>query len=290
VPDRLDPAVYRDLVRLALAEDVGAGDLTTRAIVPPDLAGLGTFVVNRPCVVAGLDVARAVFTELDAAVSFTASARDGDRAEAKAVIATVSGSAAALLTAERTALNFLQRLSGIATLTRQFVDAAAGAITILDTRKTTPTLRALEKYAVQCGGATSHRAGLFDAVLIKDNHIRIAGGVAAAVARARAGAPGLPIEVEAQSLTHVEDALDAGADVVMLDNLPDGAMREAVRQINGRARIEISGGVTLARIPALAAIGADTVSVGALTHSAPAADISLDIECSSPSPKTSPAR
>jgi len=290
VPDRLDPAVYRDVVRRALAEDVGAGDITTRAIVPPGLAGRGTFVVERPCVVAGLDVAHAVFTEIDAAVRFTASARDGDRVEANAIIATVSGPAAALLTAERTALNFLQRLSGIASLTRAFVDAAAGAITILDTRKTTPTLRALEKYAVRCGGATSHRAGLFDAVLIKDNHIRIAGSVAAAVARARAGAPGLPVEVEAQSLSHVQDALDAGADIVMLDNLSDGMMREAVRQIDGRARVEISGGVTLARIPALATIGADSVSVGALTHSAPAADISLDIECSSPSPKISPAR
>ena len=289
MPERLDPAVYRDLVRRALAEDVGAGDLTTRAIVPPDLVGRGTFLVKRPCVIAGLDVAHAVFTELDATATFTPSARDGDRAEANTVIATVKGSAAALLTAERTALNFLQRLSGIATLTRQFVDAAAGAITILDTRKTTPTLRALEKYAVRCGGATSHRAGLFDAVMIKDNHIRIAGGVAAAVARARAGAPGLPVEVEAQSLSQVQDALDAGADIVMLDNLPDETMREAVRQINGRARIEISGGVTLARIPALARIGADTVSVGALTHSAPAADISLDIECSSPFPKTSRA-
>jgi len=290
VPDRLDPVVYRDLVRQALAEDVGAGDITTRAIVPPGLVGRGTFLVERPCVVAGLEVAGAVFSELDAAVSFTASARDGDRVEANWVIATVSGPAAALLTAERTALNFLQRLSGIATLTRAFVDAAAGAITILDTRKTTPTLRALEKYAVRCGGATSHRAGLFDAVLIKDNHIRIAGGVAAAVARVRAGAPGLCVEVEAQRLSDVQEALAAGADIVMLDNLPEETMREAVRLINGRARIEISGGVTLARIPALAAIGADTVSVGALTHSAPAADISLDIECSSPSLKTSPAR
>jgi nicotinate-nucleotide pyrophosphorylase (carboxylating) len=290
VPEQLDPAVYGDLIRRALAEDVGMGDLTTRAIVPPDLVGVGTFLVKRSCVIAGLDVAHAVFSELDARVTFTASARDGDRSDANAVIATVRGPAATLLTAERTALNFLQRLSGIATLTRQFVEAAAGAITILDTRKTTPTLRALEKYAVQCGGATSHRAGLFDAVLIKDNHIRIAGGVAAAVARVRARAPGLPVEVEAQSLTEVQEALDAGADIVMLDNLSDETMREAVRQVNGRARIEISGGVTLARIPTLARIGADTVSVGVLTHSAPAADISLDIECSSPFPTTSPAR
>jgi nicotinate-nucleotide pyrophosphorylase (carboxylating) len=290
VPERLDPAIYRDLVRRALAEDVGAGDITTRAIVPRDLAGIGTFLVERPCVIAGLDVARSVFTTLDPTVTFTPLAADGDESAANAVIATVSGPAAALLTAERTALNFLQRLSGIATLTRSFVNAAAGAITILDTRKTTPTLRALEKYAVRCGGASSHRTGLFDAVLIKDNHIRIAGGVAAAVARVRTDAPGLPIEVEAQNLHQVQEALDAGADIVMLDNLPDDVMREAVRRINGRARVEISGGVTLARIPALAALGADTVSVGALTHSAPAADISLDLECSSPSQKTSPGR
>jgi nicotinate-nucleotide pyrophosphorylase (carboxylating) len=174
-------------------------------------------------------------------------------------------------------LNFLQHLSGIATLTRRFVDAAAGGITILDTRKTIPTLRHLAKYAVRCGGGTNHRFGLFDGVLVKDNHIRLAGGMAAAVARARGAAPGMPIEVEAQSLAEVDDALAAQADVIMLDNLDDGAVREAVRRVRGRARIEVSGGVTLDRIPRLAATGADTVSIGALTHSAPAADISLEI-------------
>ena len=276
--DRLDPESYRDLVRRALAEDIGSGDVTTRATVPASLAGVGTFLVKRDCVVAGLDVARAVFTALDPSVVFEAAARDGDRAAVGTVIATVRGPAAVLLTAERTALNFLQRLSGIATLTRRFVDAAAGRITILDTRKTTPTLRVLEKYAVRCGGATIYRTGLFDAILIKDNHIRIAGGIDAAVTRARASAPGLTIEVETQSLAQVDEAVAAGVDIVMLDNLSDDDMRDAVRRIGGRARVEISGGVTLERLPELAAIGADMVSVGALTHSAPAADISLEIE------------
>lgn len=276
--DHLDPAAYRDLVRRALAEDVGTGDVTTRAIVPATLPAVGTFLVKRDCVVAGLDVARAVFTELDSTVTFAASARDGDQVGTGAVVATVRGPAAALLTGERTALNFLQRLSGIATLTRRFVDAGGGRLTILDTRKTTPTFRALEKYAVRCGGGAGYRVGLFDAVMIKDNHIRIAGGIDAAVTRARAASPGLTIEVEAQSLGEVDDALAAGADIVMLDNLSDDEMREAVRRIAGRARVELSGGVTLDRLPALAAIGADMVSIGALTHSAPAADISLEIE------------
>ena len=289
MPDRLDPAVYHDLVRRALAEDVGTGDVTTRATVPPSVAGTGTFIARRTLVVAGLDVARSVFAEVDPAVVLSAHVEDGDVCAADDVIATVEGPAAALLVAERTALNFLQRLSGIATISRQFVNAAGGRIEILDTRKTTPTLRALEKYAVRCGGATNHRQGLFDAVLIKDNHIRIAGGISAAVSRARAAAPGLTIEVEAQSLDEVDAALAAGADIIMLDNLSDDEMRDAVGRIAGRARVEISGGVTLARIPEIAAFGADTVSVGALTHSAPAADISLEIECSSPSPTTSPA-
>jgi nicotinate-nucleotide pyrophosphorylase (carboxylating) len=278
VADRLDPAAYRDLVRRALAEDVGSGDVTTRATVPASLAAVGAFLVKRDCVIAGLEVAAAAFAELDPAVTFTAAAHDGDRAAAGSVVATVRGPAAVLLTGERTALNFLQRMSGIATLTRRFVDAAAGRITILDTRKTTPTLRALEKYAVRCGGATIYRTGLYDAILIKDNHIRIAGGIGAAVSRARAASPGLTVEVETQSLVEVDAAVAAGADIVMLDNLSDDDMREAVRRIGGRARVEISGGVTIDRLPVLATIGADAVSVGALTHSAPAADISLEIE------------
>lgn len=283
---RLDPTVYADLVHRALVEDVGAGDATTEALVPPDLRADGRFVVKRVCVLAGLDVARAVFAELDATAEFFATVSDGDRCDAGTVVATVRGRAAALLTGERTALNFLQRLAGIATLARQFVDAAGGTLTVLDTRKTTPTLRALEKYAVRCGGARNHRLGLFDAVLIKDNHIRIAGGLAAAVSAVRARTPELTVEVETQTVEEVDQAIAAGADVIMLDNLSEALMREAIRRIGGRAQVEISGNVTLDRMPALAALGADTVSVGALTHSAPAADLSFEMACLSPSPTT----
>jgi nicotinate-nucleotide pyrophosphorylase (carboxylating) len=277
MPDTLDAGLTRDLVRRALDEDIGAGDVTTAATVPSAAMGRGTLLAKSACVVAGLPLVREVFRQLDAAVTMEALVADGGECQPGGVIAILTGPAAPLLAGERTALNFLQHLSGIATLTRRFVDAAAGGITILDTRKTIPTLRHLAKYAVRCGGGTNHRFGLFDGVLVKDNHIRLAGGMAAAVARARGAAPGMPIEVEAQSLAEVDDALAAQADVIMLDNLDDGAVREAVRRNRGRARIEVSGGVTLDRIPRLAATGADTVSIGALTHSAPAADISLEI-------------
>jgi nicotinate-nucleotide pyrophosphorylase (carboxylating) len=183
-----------------------------------------------------------------------------------------------LLTAERTALNFLQRLSGIATQTRRFVDAAGGRITVLDTRKTTPTLRVLEKYAVAAGAATNHRRGLYDGVLIKDNHIRLAGGVRAAVEKCRASRPDLTLEIEAQSLAQVDEALAAGVDIVLADNLSLDEIRETVRRAKGKARVEISGNVTFERIGELAGTGADYVSIGALTHSAPAADISFEIE------------
>jgi nicotinate-nucleotide pyrophosphorylase (carboxylating) len=188
------------------------------------------------------------------------------------------GHASGLLTAERTALNFLQRLSGIATLTRRFVDAAAGRITVLDTRKTTPLLRALEKYAVRAGGAVNHRSGLDDGILIKDNHIRLAGGVVNAVTRMQRKTREMATEVEAQSLQQVDDALAAGADIILLDNLTTPDIVVAVQKCRGRAKTEISGGVTLARMPELAATGADFVSVGALTHSAPAVDLSFEIE------------
>ncbi len=279
----LDPGAYRDLVRRALSEDVGYGDRTTNAIVPADATARGRFETRTACVVAGLDVATAVFTALDRSAAVTAMVRDGETCRARSVLAVVTGSARSLLTGERTALNFLQRLSGIATLTRRFVEASRGQIRVLDTRKTTPGMRALEKYAVRCGGGTNHRFGLYDAVLIKDNHIRIAGSVAEAVRRVHDVSGGslhgpVPVEVEAQTLTQVEEAIAAGADTIMLDNLGVEEMREAVRLIRGRARIEISGGVTLETLPRLAALGADVVSVGALTHSAPAVDISLEIE------------
>jgi len=277
----LDPALYRDIVRRAIEEDVGSGDITTAATLSSAERARGVFLVKSDCVIAGLDVAFEVFRQVAAQGDdplFVARKHDGDRCRAGQAVAEVTGPAAVLLTAERTALNFLQRLSGIATVARAFVDAAGGRITVLDTRKTTPTLRALEKYAVRAGGATNHRAGLFDAVLIKDNHVRLAGGVAAAVDRMRRQRPGLAIEIEAQSLVEVDEALAARVDTILLDNLGSDEIREAVRRARGRARTEISGGVTLDRMAELAATGADLVSAGALTHSAPAIDISFEID------------
>ena len=275
---RLDPEMYRDVVRRALDEDVGSGDVTTEATVDPAQRARGILVAKASCVLAGLDVAAETFRQVDAAVTVARRRLDGERCAPGDEIAYVTGPARALLIGERTALNFLQRLSGIATLTRQFVEAAGARITILDTRKTTPTLRQLEKYAVAAGGGTNHRAGLFDAVLIKDNHVRLAGGVDDAVRAARRHRPGIPVEVEAQSLAQVQDAIDAGADVILVDNLGAAEVRQAVTLVNGRAKVEISGGVTLDRLSELAATGADYVSVGALTHSAPAVDISFEIE------------
>jgi nicotinate-nucleotide pyrophosphorylase (carboxylating) len=274
----LDPSRYRDLVRHALDEDVGTGDITTDAIVAADQRARGIFIVKTDCVLAGLDVALEVFRQLESDVRVAIHRRDGDPCEPGAQIAEVAGRARTLLVGERTALNFLQRLSGIATVSRRFVDRAAGGITVLDTRKTTPLLRELEKYAVRVGGATNHRHGLYDAVLIKDNHVRLAGGVAEAAAAVRARHPGVPIELEAQSMSEVDAAVAARVETVLVDNMPLEAIREAVRRVGGRAKVEISGGVTLERIADLAATGADYVSAGALTHSAPAADISFEIE------------
>jgi len=276
----IDPVDVQDIVRRALREDVASGDVTTQATVSADRRARGVIVAKSACVLAGIHIAVQAFRELDDGVSAEVYRIDGDWCDPGDSVAELRGSARAMLTAERTALNLLQRLSGIATLTRRFVDAAAGRITILDTRKTTPTLRVVEKYAVRAGGGTNHRAALDDGILIKDNHIRLAGGVVEAVRRMRASGATLPIEIEAQSLAQVGEAIEAGADIVLLDNLTLEETHEAVRRIAGRAKIEISGGVTLARIPELAATGADFVSVGALTHSAPAADLSLEIEAS----------
>ena len=279
--ERLQPSQYRDIVHRALEEDVGAGDLTTNATVPPDARATGVLVVKADCVLAGLDVACEVFRQTSTdgiGPSFTIQKHDGDRCRAGDEIAAVAGSARALLVGERTALNLLQRLSGIATRARQFADAAAGRITVLDTRKTTPGLRVLEKYAVRVGGGANHRRGLFDAMLIKENHIRLAGGVRAALDRARVASPGVPVEIEAETLDQVDEALAAGARMILVDNMTIEQIREAVRRAKGRAQIEVSGGVTLERIPEIASTGADFVSVGALTHSAPAVDISFEIE------------
>lgn len=277
-PLSLDRRAFADIVARALSEDVGSGDVTTEATVPTAQRARGVFLVKQPCVLAGWPVVVETFQQIDPSVEVTIARPDGEPCDAGDTVGEVRGAARTLLVGERTALNFLQRLSGIATRTRRFVEAAAGRITVLDTRKTTPTLRVLEKYAVRAGGGTNHRIGLFDAVLIKDNHVRLAGGVARAVALARAHAPGLQVEVEAQQLSEVDDALAAGADVVLVDNMALDDIREAVRRTRGRARVEISGGVTLERMPDLAATGAEYVSVGGLTHSAPAVDISFEIE------------
>ena len=273
----LDPACYRDLVRRALAEDVRSGDATTAATIPAAQRAAGEVIVRSPCVLAGLDVAAEAFLQLDPQAEITRLRQDGERCAAGDTVARIAGAAPALLAAERTALNFLQRLSGIATLTRRFVDAVAGRAVVLDTRKTTPTLRALEKYAVRAGGGANHRTALDDGMLIKDNHIQVAGSLTVAVRRARAAGQRLPIEVEAASLEEAAAALAAGADIILLDNLPADAVRAAVARIGGRARTEASGGVTLERAAELAATGVTYISVGALTHSAPAADCSFDL-------------
>ncbi|MEO8260301.1 MAG: carboxylating nicotinate-nucleotide diphosphorylase [Acidobacteriota bacterium] len=273
----LDPSDYRDIVRRALAEDVGSGDITTEATVRSDQRARGVFIVKADCVLAGLDVAIEAFRQLDDGIQVMLRRQDGDRCLAGEEIGGLDGTARALLIGERTALNFLQRLSGIATRTRQFVDAAGGRIIVLDTRKTTPTLRALEKYAVRAGGGTNHRTGLFDAVLIKDNHIRLAGGVETAIARVRQRQAGA-IEVEVQDMRQLDEALEAGSERILVDNMSIDDIRTAVARIGGRASVEISGGVTLERLPELAATGAGYVSAGALTHSAPAVDISFEIE------------
>ena len=274
----LAPGDYRELVRRALDEDRGRGDATSAAVIMRGQRARGVILAKSELVVAGLEVAAETFRQLDAAVVLEVLWSDGSRAGANEPIAFVTGDAVALLTAERTALNFLQRLSGIATLTAKFVAAAAGRITILDTRKTTPGLRVLEKYAVRCGGGTNHRQRLDDGILIKDNHKRLAGGVRNAAIAAMTNANGLPVEVEVENLAELDEVLAAGAPRILLDNFTTYDIREAVKRVSGRAKIEISGGVTLDRIPELATTGADFVSVGALTHSAPAADLSFELE------------
>lgn len=277
-PVGLDPRDYRDLVRRALEEDAGRGDVTTRAAIDAQARGRGVFVMKSAGVVAGLDVAIEAFKQLDPQVKVTVLRPDADWCEAGDSIAEITGNAQALLVAERTALNFLQRLSGIATLARRFVDASRGRIVVLDTRKTTPTFRTLEKYAVRAGGGTNHRLSLDDGVLIKDNHIKLAGSIRAATSRVKEAGLPYAIEVEVENLDEVDQALQAGADILLLDNMNTADIQEAVRRCRGRAKTEISGGVSLERMSELAGTGADFVSSGALTHSAPAADISFEIE------------
>jgi nicotinate-nucleotide pyrophosphorylase (carboxylating) len=258
---------------------VGRGDVTTEATVAEDATCTARLLLKEPGVVCGVPAVEAVFRSLDPNVSVAASAEDGDRFEQPTELARISGRTRATLTGERTALNLLGRLSGIATLTRRFVDAIEGSgAEILDTRKTTPGLRALEKYAVRCGGGRNHRFGLDDGILVKDNHLRAAGGVRAAVELLRAAGSSLPIEVEAETLDDVREALAAGADQILLDNMPPALMREAVALVQGRATLEASGGVSLETVREIAETGVDFVSVGALTHSARSLDVSLELE------------
>ena len=273
---RLDPEEYRTLVARALAEDVGAGDVTSALTIDSSQRARGIILAKSALVLAGVDIAAETFRQCDPQVRFQAHHGDGERCVAGVVVAEVTGAARALLTAERTALNFLQRLSGIATATAEYVDAAAGRITVLDTRKTTPTFRALEKYAVRCGGGTNHRQRLDDGILIKDNHKRLAGGITAVLRRATAAS--LPVEVEVETLEELDEALAAGAGRVLIDNFSLADQHEAVRRCRGRAVVEVSGGVTLERLRDIAATGADFVSVGALTHTVRAADLSFELE------------
>ncbi|MEW6172395.1 MAG: carboxylating nicotinate-nucleotide diphosphorylase [Bacillota bacterium] len=268
------------LIDRALEEDIGAGDCTTQAVVPKNVSARGVFVTREDGVVAGLPVAERVFARLDPAVDCVYRVAEGTEVKAGVVLAEVYGRARAVLTGERVALNFLRHLSGIATRTALMVGQIGGLqAVVVDTRKTTPGLRTLEKYAVRTGGGKNHRFGLYDGILIKDNHIRVAGGIKEAVRLARERAPhGFKIEVEAENLSQVEEALAAGAEIIMLDNMPAAMMREAVRLIAGRAMIEASGGITEENIRAVAATGVDLISVGALTHSVRALDISLEIE------------
>jgi nicotinate-nucleotide pyrophosphorylase (carboxylating) len=280
----LTPSVLR-LVDLALDEDLGRGDVTTDTVVDASAAAEGEIVAREPVVVAGLDVAIEVLRRVAGDVTATPLVEDGGKVAAGEALLRVAGPAAGLLRAERTALNFLQRLSGIATLTRTFVDAAAGTgARIADTRKTYPGGRALEKLAVRAGGGSNHRFDLGAGVLIKDNHLAIAGSVAEAIRRARAGAPhGLKIEVEVDTLAQLDEALTAGADIVLLDNFTTADVKEAVARAGRSARrplLEVSGGVTLARVTELARAGVDIISVGALTHSARAVDLSLELRLS----------
>jgi nicotinate-nucleotide pyrophosphorylase (carboxylating) len=280
----LSPDEVLRAVRDALAEDIGAGDVTTLATVPHDHTATALMVAREPLVLAGIDFAVTAFRELSTEASIALYKKDGDKVSRGEPLLNVSGSAGAILTAERVALNFVQRLSGVATLTASFVEAVRGTgARILDTRKTTPGWRRFEKYAVACGGGTNHRFGLYDMVLIKDNHLAslrtaLPDAIQAAVARSRKSYPKLKIEVEVDTLEQLDSALAAGADIILLDNMTLDQMRHAVEKCRGRARTEASGGVTIEKVRAIAETGVDYISSGALTHSARAMDIALDFQ------------
>lgn len=284
-PYYLNEAIIRDLCQRAITEDVGSGDATTLAVVPAQQTTVAHFIPRKPCVLAGLPILEILFRELSSDVEFVQHYQDGDTAQPGDRVATVSGNARAILTGERTALNILQRLSGIATMTRKYVEALGHDTNtkLLETRKTTPGLRLVEKYAVLMGGATNHRIGLYDRIMIKDNHRQLAqraGGshsIEFAVKACREKYPNLEIEVEADSMADVLAAAEAGVEYILLDNMSNEQMVEAIKLIAGRAKTEASGNITLERLPSLAHLGLDYISSGALTHSAPAIDIGLDI-------------
>ena len=281
---KLSAAEIRRAVQFALAEDIGGGDVTTLATIPQNAKSVALMRAREPLIVAGLVFAETAFRELSSKIKIKKLFHDGQRANRDETLLKISGSARAILSAERVALNFVQRLSGVATATAQFADAVRGTpAKILDTRKTTPGWRRFEKYAVACGGGKNHRLGLFDMVLIKDNHLvalRDAkpNAIATAVARAREKFPKLKVEVEADTLAQVAQAADAGADIILLDNLTPAQLRQAVKIVGDRAQTEASGGVNLKTVRAIAGSGVDFISVGALTHSARAVDIGLDFE------------
>jgi nicotinate-nucleotide pyrophosphorylase (carboxylating) len=280
---QLNETHLQHFCRTALAEDLGSGDATTLAVVPAGLETEAHFIARQECVCAGLPVLRCLFSELDRQLLLVEQVRDGELCPPGTRMATLIGNARAILSGERTALNILQRLSGIATMTRQYVQSLADPHTkILDTRKTTPGMRILEKYAVRMGGGQNHRIGLYDRIMIKDNHREMAkyagpDSIARAVRACRASYPRLEIEVEADTLADVAAAADAGVEYILLDNMSEAEMAEAIKLVRGRARLEASGNITLERLPRLRGMGLDYISVGALTHSAPAVDIGLDI-------------
>ncbi len=282
--EKLNPQLIEEAVRRALDEDVGSGDATTAALVPPESQSKAAMVAREPLVVCGLAFSQEAYRQLDNSIQVTLLCKDGDLMEKGSTLLEVSGPTGAILSAERVSLNFLQRLSGVATITRLFVNEVAGTkVKILDTRKTLPGWRLFEKYAVTCGGAKNHRMGLHDMILIKDNHLASlheAGpnAIAKAVDRARSSHPYLKVEVEADTLEQVGQAVEVGADIILLDNMTNETMMEAVKMVKGRALLEASGGVNLKTVRGIAETGVDFISVGALTHSAPSVDIGLDFK------------
>ena len=281
----LDMKRVMTLIELALEEDLAdRGDTTSKSVIPADAKASGVLYAKSDCVIAGLAVAEAVFKKLDPACEFEYVLRDGDLCPDKTVIARITGNAVAMLTAERTALNFIQRLCGVATMAHNYAaEVKDYAMEVLDTRKTTPGWRNLEKYAVAVGGASNHRIGLFDRIMIKDNHREMAGmegagGILRSVERARKAYPDLEIEVEVDTLEELDEALQSGCEYILLDNMSTPMMAEAVKRNNGRAKLEASGNITIERLPEIAAVGVDFASSGALTHSVKSADISLDIK------------